>query len=291
MRDEYKYQHYVPKVHLRRFTTEPENNLVWTFDKPTANKFTRSITKTGGEEFFYDPPEDDPEIEEYLTEVEGDVRDPYSVLVETERLDCLTPNDRRAFARFLALQDMRTRERRQSTRDIGRQVQKELQERFGIEMKFDKDEIEDQLREVHADSITDEEVNKAAEILLEKYWILIKNKTDIPFWTSDHPTVRHNEVEHPPYVGELGLIVDGVKVYFPLSPELMLVIADPKYYSLELKHQHIIDEENAIFFNELQIRQSNRQLYSTSENFELAGRALERYPKLKDPLRKRHDVM
>jgi hypothetical protein len=36
MRDIYKYQHYVPKIHLRRFTTEPEKNLVWTFDKPTG---------------------------------------------------------------------------------------------------------------------------------------------------------------------------------------------------------------------------------------------------------------
>lgn len=293
MRDEYKYQHYVPKIHLRRFTTEPENNLVWTFDKPTGNKFTRSITKTGGEEFFYDPPEDDPELERYLTEVEGAVGDPYRVIMETKRLECLTPHDRRAFARFLALQDMRTRERRQSTLDIGRQVQMELWERFGIEMPFDEDEdeIEDHLREVHADSITNQEVNEVAEILLEKYWILIKNKTDIPFWTSDHPTIRHNEVEHPPYVGELGLTVDGVKVYFPLSPDLMLVIADPKYYSLELTHQHIIDEENAVFFNDLQIRQSNRQLYSSNEDFELAERTLERYPKLKDPLRERHDVI
>lgn len=139
MRDEYKYQHYVPNIHRLRFTTEPENNLVWTFDKPTGIKFTQSITKTGGEEFFYDPPNDDPELEEYLTEIEGDVGDPYSVFVETEQLECLTPDDRRAFARFLTLQDMRTCERRQSTWDIGRQVQKELRVRFGIEIPFDED--------------------------------------------------------------------------------------------------------------------------------------------------------
>lgn len=53
----------------------------------------------------------------------------------------------------------------------------------------------------------------------------IKESNFYEFWTSDNPVVKYN-----PY-GNLGLIIDGIQLFFPLSPKFSLCILDPFCYS------------------------------------------------------------
>jgi hypothetical protein len=291
MRDEYKYQHYVPRVHLKRFSIDSSTTRVWCFDKPLEKSFPRSVSETAGEEFFYDSKDKEvPEVERYLSSLEKNVGHPYKVIGDTKSLDCLTPQDRRYLAQFLAAQFYRTRERRNSIRDVGELVQEALSERFGIELPLGDDEaIEQQLREAHSESMNHQIVDKIADILLEKRWMLLRNLTEENFWTSDHPLVRYNDLDYPEWASSVGLTVDGVRIYFPLTPNLMLVMADPAYFWKEPTHSDINEAKNVLFYNELQIRQSNRQVYASTDNFGLARDTVSRIPETKDPTRERHN--
>lgn len=289
MRDEYVYQHYVPKFHLDHFTFDDDGERIWVFDKPGRRAFPQATSNVGGDDFFYDPKwEPDAEVEEFLREVEAAALFPYDLIVTTNSLSTVTRQDKRDLANFLALQWMRTQERRSSIRDIGKLVEETLEDRFGIEWDpGDEEEIEREIAETHTESLTIEEVEAVSDILMEKRWIVMENLTDRPLWTSDHPLVSHNQGEFPPWASGRGLAVDGVQIFFPLTPDLMLQLADPAYFWRSPQDTIIPDEDNISFYNELQVRQSNRQVYGSTDDFSLAEDTIDRIPKLSDPYRER----
>lgn len=88
-------------------------------------------------------------------------------------------------------------------------------------------------------------LNKFSEdigaIFLLKKGVIIKNNTDLNFWTSDNPIVRYNPN------GDLGFNCDLIHVFFPLSPKLCLCLLDPfnySNYSVEKKFDENNVEEN-----------------------------------------------
>lgn len=289
MRDEYVYQHYVPKFHLDYFTFDEENERVWVFDKPNESAFPKATSNVGGDDFFYDPEwEPEAEVEEFLRQVERAALHPYDVIVQTKSLSCITRKDKRNLANFLALQWMRTEERRNSIRDVGKLVEETLEERFGIKWSMgNEDEIEREVAETHSEGMTMDRVEEISDVLMEKRWFVMENLTDMVLWTSDHPLVSHNQLDFPEWASGKGLAVEGVQVFFPLTPDLMLQMADPAYFWMAPQDTMIADEDNISFYNELQVRQSNRQLYGLNDNFDLAEKTLKQIPSLKDPHRKR----
>ena len=289
MRDEYIYQHYVPKFHLDYYTFDEGEERIWVFDKPTESTFPQATTNVGGDDFFYDPEwKPEAEVEEFLQQVENAALHPYNVIVQTKSITCITPQDKRDLANFLALQWMRTQERRNSIRDVGKLVQETLEERFGIDWNMgDEETIEQEIAETHSAGIRREEVEEISDILTNKRWFVMENLTDRSLWTSDHPLVSHNQQEFPEWASGKGLAVRGVQIFFPLTPDLMLQMADPAYFWIDPQDVIISNEDTITFYNELQIRQSNRQLYGPEDDFELAEETLERLPSLKDPHRER----
>lgn len=289
MRDEYIYQHYVPKFHLDYFTFDMENERVWVFDKPSEYIFPQATPDVGGDDFFYDPKwEPEAEVEEFLREVESEALHPYELIVQTKSIKCITRQDKCDLANFLALQWMRTEERRNSIRDIAKLVEETIEQRFGIEWSIgDEEEIERKIAETHSAGMTLDEVEEISDILLEKRWFVMENLTSKSLWTSDHPIISYNQQEFPEWASGKGLAVDAVQVFFPLSPDLMLQMADPTYFWRTPRDTIIPDKDNITFYNELQIRQSNRQLYGPDDDFTLAKRTIERIPGLKDPHRER----
>ena len=293
MRDEYIYQHFVPKSHLRNFTFDEDDEQVWVFDKPTENSFVQSTANVGGDEFFYDSEsKPEAEVEEFLQTIENDALHPYKLILTTRSLGCVTPQDKRDLADFLALQLLRTEERRNGIQDVKEMVEESLKERFGIDMGLDdEEEFEELLRDSHSEGLTNGEIDEYSEILTDKKWLIMENRTDMPLWTSDHPVVLHNELEFSEWESGHGIAVEGVQIFFPLSPELMLQLIDPAYFPFKTEKWTIVDEEHIQFYNELQVRQSNRQIYNSSDNFLVAKKTLQRIPKLKDPHRQRFKRM
>lgn len=271
------------------FTFGDDSDRIWVFDKPTGRAFPQATSNVGGDDFFYDSEwEPEAEVEEFLREVEAAATFPYDHIVTTKSLSTVTRQDKRDLANFLALQWMRTQERRNSIRDVGKLVEETIEERFGIEWNLgNEEEIERKISETHTETMTIQEVEEISDILMEKRWLVMENLTDRPLWTSDHPIVSHNQAEFPTWASGNGLAVEGVQIFFPLSPDIMLQLADPAYFWRTPQDTIIPDEDNISFYNGLQVRQSNRQVYGPTDDFSLAEDTIDRIPELSDPHRER----
>jgi hypothetical protein len=156
---------------------------------------------------------------------------------------------------------------------------------------------------------TDQEVKQAAlasfldlqrivGAIQEKRPILIHRSNSQVFWISDNPVVLHNTF---PY-GERALNAPGIEIYFPISSELVLGFFCP---SIEAKIQQLLSldhpgidrqkyaeiyrglqggdavslgPETVPFLNALQVLNSFRFLYASSNEFEHAREIVRRQP-------------
>jgi len=102
--------------------------------------------------------------------------------------------------------------------------------------------------------------------------VLLNNKSDTPFWTSDNPIVLNNEFPQPPY-GNLGIISRGIELHFPLTPELGTIACDPSLYG-DLPTSIDITKENVNYENLLQYNSGTRHIFSNNNDFDFAKQIL-----------------
>jgi hypothetical protein len=144
-----------------------------------------------------------------------------------------------------------------------------------------------------------------APALIEKDWVLLKTNQKAPFMMGDHPFAMFNEVDYG-LRGNLGLSVEGIQIYFPLSPTLALVLLCPsiqrqlldefvrldsvahaaphqggRYVETWKKGIEIVEAirqgttlmtepESVMHFNSLQVGEAERFLFSCDGDFTLA---------------------
>jgi hypothetical protein len=139
---------------------------------------------------------------------------------------------------------------------------------------------EDELKFDHA-SIMFEALFPFAEILSNKTWTIMENKTPNLLWTSDNPFILTNQLDFGLY-GNLGLLSKGLEIHFPLNNTLKLFSFDPTTHKLRKKNNFMKDG-NIKWSNTLQTQYSSRFIYSNDDDFELAIRFLNEYPQFKNP--------
>ena len=80
-----KSQHYVPRLHLRRFQGEQPKNMVWTYDKERGTARPSRVEETGCQSNFYSVQEADGTYNDmldiWLQGVESDAAAPYEELL------------------------------------------------------------------------------------------------------------------------------------------------------------------------------------------------------------------
>ena len=111
-----------------------------------------------------------------------------------------------------------------------------------------------------------------ARTFSDHIWLLLKNKTTQPFFTSDNP-IGTTEHVHNPYMAMSGVSSEGVEVYFPLSPDLMLLMFEKKHHRKMLtKSYHIveIDEPEIIDdYNSRCVMNSSRCVFSQTDDYSI----------------------
>lgn len=292
MRTHKKSQHYVPRLHLRRFTMDGSDNRVYCFDKPDRRSYPNKIGNIGMENFFYDPKDNDPETENFLEQIESEAGIAYQKIEDNEGLECLTDHDRAMFALYIAIQDLRTREQRNAQKSRMQQLRERLaDEPLSPSLKAELSVLEDReasAREIQIELLK-ERGGEFAELIGEFRWTLLINDTQTPLWTSDDPICRHNLLNQDSY-GSLGLLSSGINLYFPLSPRLLLLLSDPTSYGFLGTRHRLTDPRTVTFHNDLQVTQSNRHLFSNEEDFSQARKRLDKNPELGDTDRKRSEM-
>ena len=95
--------------------------------------------------------------------------------------------------------------------------------------------------------------------LRSKIWVIGYNKSDIPFITSDNPVVKYG------HSGFNGINIKGIEIAFPISPKLILILADVEEFDRLLPfHNHFVEipYEEVHYYNSLQVIQSYRYVFS-----------------------------
>lgn len=147
-------------------------------------------------------------------------------------------------------------------------------------------------------------VSKLAAILYHHIWIVCVNETPQRLYTSDNPVVTQSAIKPaPPRVSqssdgiEVLIEIDsglpgfgsrGVEVIFPLTPDRVLVALDRAHFKQHMKLElgplrlHPSDVER---YNRLQVLQSHRQVFCSTDSFDLARKVCDEHPEECSPNR------
>ena len=286
-------QHYVPRLYLNSFVIKPKKHSVYCYEKKQPKYFEVSTKNIACENYFYDTPdEQEQRIEEALGLIESSFDPIYKKILVNRDLESLASNEKETIAVFVAAQELRTREQRETIADMVRQAKQSLHketlsEEFKERYDIDKWDTEEEMKSLHLNIF--KQIPLYAEIILQMKWITLIDHTPMPFWTSDHPINRFNPVKAEPF-GNLGLLCKGIGIHFPLSPKMVLSFCDPKTYELLPSRYEIKDIQNVEFENWLQVAHSTRYLFSNTNDFTFAERILRDNPSLREIDRKRIQV-
>lgn len=128
-----------------------------------------------------------------------------------------------------------------------------------------------------------------ASLLKEMKWLLVSNKTNLPYWTSDSPITRYNPHKSD-IISNLGLKSSGIQLHIPISPWLVIIICDPLEYA-NMNSDILADPPNIGFKNSMQVITSKQYLFSVHDDFDLAKEMINGKPELANLDRTRVSVL
>lgn len=295
---------HIPQFLLRNFCG-PRKSRCFVFDKATARVFESNIRNVGGEHSFYDFEIGGVtlSVDPILSALEDAAAPVVQKIIRSESLHDVSADERAAIAQFAAAQLVRCRHTRVRFEDLSEAIEEELRSRgldplrvSGLSPLTARD----------AKFLAIQAVLESDEIvphLYSKDWVLFRCQNKPSFMISDNPVARQNLRR-----GEgLGVASLGIEIYLPVSSNLTVVFLCRNLSSycreairqyeewsrqgrqkpeadlsalLELLHSIESGEpldcnaENVININSLQVKFSERFLFSSDSDFSLAREML-----------------
>lgn len=305
-----KYQHYVPRFYLNGF--QDDSGKLWCYDKQLDKAYQGSPDSLGGEKFFYDVPEVDKQIsvpqfiENWFNPLEADA----ATTLKAWRENLLakgefspTKSEQHIMATHLAVQYLRTPRGRQQAEELTLLPAKvsffnylgEKDPELANQIKNPIEEIQfslakDRRAAAHATILLNIPlIQELAAVLLRHIWIVVENKTESSYYTSDHPMVVVPHAKHP-VRSMSGLGSHGIQVIHPLTPQYSLNLLERNFWTgfapTDRKmHRQQLTKANVDFDNSAQVFQSARFIYSRDGDFALAKDICRENPELRNPER------
>ncbi len=278
-----KAQHYVPQVYLRNFATQRKSEFfIYCLDKVTRKTFKPNVKNVANQTGFYNFITSEGEkasIESFFNDTETKMKYVLQALNDKPTSSTLMEN-RKVIASFFALQEERTLVFRNVHDDMIRLANQRLKP-DGFEFP---EPTENDTREFQARFLIDM-ADSFAGVLLDLKWILVSNKSHMPFWTSDNPIVRYNPHKSE-LVSNLGWKSPGIQLHIPISPTLAIIMCDPCEYA-DLASELPAFAPSVDFNNSGQVIHSRQYVFSPNDNFSLAHEMLRESPELSNPNRPR----
>ncbi len=300
-----KNQHTVPRCYLRGFADTDQR--FFSFNKIYKKSNAAGIKGSASAEYFYDldpatlsKPDDDPQwVETTLARLEGRYREVLDACIADATAGQLSVDNASYLAQFITLQWMRTAGARKTLIEADEKLMQAAIDNWYATnhpelnpAKFKRGpgyEAALQANMMFDDSI----FFGIAEKFWNLLWIVGRNRTGQPFFTSDEPVVRDRfpPENDSPQVPE-GV---GIEYAFPLNSEFIVVMLDrylcsqtlgPGYEQLERMTAECgpADVER---YNALQVAKSTQYVFCQEDKFALAERLCEEEPRICDPNRER----
>lgn len=319
MAKEKKKQHYVPRSYLENWAI-PGKYQVYVYNKKQKKSYPASIFDIASERYFYDidftgilteedlkkyglktcdpkHADDEQYIENFFaTQIEDDFKERIGKIVDRasrmtpwEIKNCffLSELDKFHFSFHLALQYIRVKAVRNSIADSDNCLRQVLKDMGATQEILDKYTVpKSQLPYIHGKMILNkEEIESLAQSFFSLTWMLQFNRTPHPFFTSDSPIGTEEHIHHP-FMSMAGLQSRGVEAFFPLSPNLILLMLDGEYHT-EFKSydRKIIELDNAEvvkYCNSRCILHSDSCVFSNTNDFSVISEMLANNPNVLD---------
>jgi hypothetical protein len=312
-----KVQHYVPQFLLKNFGNGKKNQL-HVFDKSSGRSFPTNAKNIACESRFYDFRIEDVEatLEPKLSELESLAKPLFDRILDQDSVEVFDVNERALMCSFLAVQFTRTKSFREQWLSLPEMLGERLKQmvKSPEELKHIANYItaptENEAKRQTAQFI----INAPSDFgphFANKTWHLLSTTKKNPFYISDNPLTLQNMKDLKQF-GNLGLAVQGIEIYFPISPTRALALWCPtlkqailaKAHSFKSKRNffsgpyEISDQlkklisalesgkpieyasENVINFNALQISHAERYIFSNAADFTLPQKMISAHPSL-----------
>lgn len=300
-----KKHHYVPQFVLRNFASENGTHL-YVFDKQTAKVFSTNIANVAAENRLYEFSMDGvtTTIEPSLANFESKAATVLREVLSCDALTHLTQHQRLILSRLVAHLLLRSPQQRALMRHLNAELRMVISA-----MGVDPD-LAPQLKALNENdeklftaNVLSTLVEQFATIIADKNWILHSVSETELLYISDNPVAMNNERKER-HRGNLGLAVEGIEVYLPLSRTrclgmycstlaseiigayegyqqmstvlgLPLPPAPPEaasrlYRAFRTGEISPLPKESVLFINSLQVWNAERYVYSSSDDFDLA---------------------
>ena len=272
-----------------------------------------NIRDVAQQRYFYDIPQvvippdllqtmDRQAIEHTLSELEGDFntvvervlrkvtsRNPlrrFLNVVTFRHCKAISRRDKEALCFFVALQYLRTREFRLTIQDGLEQFESAIRKRIPadqIDFFFEgfQGVNEVDVRMHHLSLMLDNEFVDELTALLNGHILVIgQNRSHQKLYTSDNPMVRQAHKRHP-VLRNIGIGSPGIEIAMPLSSDYILIFMEKTHFAPLAKSDRKcvdLEEGNIEYYNSLQVRGCDRQVYSATDDFDLARDFCRRWP-------------
>ena len=219
-----KVHHYVPQFYLRRFTNP--DGCFWVWDKSTDKVFRTTPNSIAAESNFYklrdfEKMGRDPLLmEKQFADLEGEVS-----LITDQWLGWLGQashgdkieipiENRQIVALYITLQFLRTSDTKDTI--------------CAFHERSADLSIEDRTR-LHTDVLWDLTlVRPFAKFIEESIWVFGRNRSGVPFFTSDNPVAF--KTANPKMWLKVGFLSEGAYAVFPLSPDIVMYCKERTFW-------------------------------------------------------------
>lgn len=231
-----KKQHYVPRFYLRFFSNNGENTHVGLYNfRNNIYISGADITNQAYENFFYG---NDNDIEKGLMDLETDVARILNRINAGNNIPKPNTPQYAYIFLFTLLQAQRTmRAVEKSNEGFDKLLETLLPEedKGKYTLRFENPAILNLITMV--DSL---------HVAMDLACKLIINNSSIPFITSDDPVVKYNQFleRKGKRNGLTGLASKGLQMFYPISPNRMLLFYDSKVYKIGDKKKNWVETKN-----------------------------------------------
>jgi len=298
-----KIQHYVPQCYLESWCI-PNSHQLYVYDKKMRKQRINHIHDVASEKSFYDLDfsgilsdelikeygledvdlsqiDEEQYIENCLSNIEGSYKIVLQRIInkvmnmsiwEIKNCYFIDINAIVKLSINIAIQFVRVKLVRTSIADDADCMEQILTDMGAPEKLKKKYQLSEQeLKIIHGRMILNrKQIATEAHIFANHIWILLLNKTSQPFYTSDNPIGTREHIQNPLFPMS-GIACKGVEVFFPISPQLMLLMFEREYHSDKDKYDRRIIESDRINvireYNAKIIVNSQRCTFSPSNDF------------------------
>jgi hypothetical protein len=312
-----KIHHYVPQLLLREFSFGKKHKL-YAYDKRDDRVFITNVDRAAAESGFNDflvegvgPVSAEPAFGDLETRASPVLKR----IVRDESIASLTREERALISSFVVVQLFRTRNYREMLRQAQTAFAEWLRTRDVDPADVEGFVVPTEGMLARLQAQTALSSHEVAPYVDQKTWVLCKNTTSQPYFTSDNPVAFQNTQDLAQRTH--GLAVEGIEIYLPLSRRLMLSMVCRSYEEMvrDIEQKTLLLQmigglpaalrenarsageiaeamktgralqqtpENVTNQNSLQVRSANRYVYSGTDQFELVRDMLRENPALRE---------